>query len=84
MTNHKFSLENAFQQILYKIDNWINTGSGWIVQLTSLNTLIFRLIERYQKVLAILIKLSVELKSSNKRLINITNSYQKCFFMVSC
>ena len=31
--NHKFSLENAFQEILDRIDNWINAGSGWIVQL---------------------------------------------------
>ena len=31
--NHKFSLENAFQEILYRIDNWINEGSGWIVEL---------------------------------------------------
>ena len=33
MTNHKFSLENAFQGILYRIYNWINEGSGWIVEL---------------------------------------------------
>ena len=26
--NYKFSLENAFQEILYRIDNWINEGSG--------------------------------------------------------
>ena len=31
--NHKYSLENAFQEILYKIHNWINEGSGWIVEL---------------------------------------------------
>ena len=31
--NHKFSLENFFQEILYRIDNWINEGSGWIVAL---------------------------------------------------
>ena len=31
--NYKFSLENAFQEILYRIDNWINEGSGWIVEL---------------------------------------------------
>ena len=31
--NRKFSLENAFQEILYRIDNWINEGSGWIVEL---------------------------------------------------
>ena len=30
--NYKFSLENAFQEILYRIDNWINEGSGWIVE----------------------------------------------------
>ena len=26
--NHKFSLQNAFQEILCRIDNWINEGSG--------------------------------------------------------
>ena len=26
--NHKYSLENAFQEILYRINNWINEGSG--------------------------------------------------------
>ena len=31
--NHKFSLKNAFQEILYRIDNWINEGSGWTVEL---------------------------------------------------
>ena len=33
MINHKFSLEKAFQEILYRIDGWINDGSGWIVEL---------------------------------------------------
>ena len=27
--NHRFQLENSFQEILYVIDNWINKGSGW-------------------------------------------------------
>ena len=31
--NHKYSLENAFQEILYKIGNSINQGSHWIVEL---------------------------------------------------
>ena len=30
--NHKFSLENAFQELLYRTNNWINKGSGWIVE----------------------------------------------------
>ena len=32
MINHKFSLEHTFQEILYGIDNWVNEGSGWIVE----------------------------------------------------
>ena len=30
--NHRFKLENSFQEILYLIDVWINEGSGWIVE----------------------------------------------------
>ena len=30
--NHKFRLENPFQEILYMIDVWINNGSGWNVE----------------------------------------------------
>ena len=49
--NHKFSLENAFQEILNRIDNWINEGSGWVVELIlSLNILTFQLIDNYQEV----------------------------------
>ena len=33
MINHKFSLDNAFQEILCKIDNWINEVFGWIFEL---------------------------------------------------
>ena len=48
--NHNFSIENAFQEILYRSDNWINGGSGWIVEL-SLDTLTFQLKGHYQEVL---------------------------------
>ena len=27
-----FGLDQSFQEILYRIDNWINQGSGWIVE----------------------------------------------------
>ena len=33
VTNERFSLENAFQEILYRVNNWIIEGSGWIVEL---------------------------------------------------
>ena len=32
ITNNKFELEHVFQEILYKIDAWINKGSGWIIE----------------------------------------------------
>ena len=30
--NHEFSLNKSFQETLGRIDNWINEGSGWIVE----------------------------------------------------
>ena len=30
--NHRFRLENYFQEILYMINVWINNGSGWNVE----------------------------------------------------
>ena len=30
--NHRFRLENSFQEILYLIDVWINNGPGWNVE----------------------------------------------------
>ena len=30
--NSEFSLDKSFQEILYRIDNWINEGSGWVVE----------------------------------------------------
>ena len=50
--DHRFKLENSFQETLYMIDVWINNGSGWIVEAMSLNTLTFQLIDHYQQVLA--------------------------------
>ena len=30
--NHKLDLDKPFQEILYRIDNWVNEQSGWIVE----------------------------------------------------
>ena len=75
--NHKFSLENAFQEILYRIDNWINEGSGWIVELIEsqyINISTYRPLSG-----SFYMDLPVELKSPRKGLINIKNKDQKCF-----
>ena len=47
--NHKFSFQNAFQEILYKIDNWINEGSSWIVELIESQYINVQLIDHYQE-----------------------------------
>ena len=31
--NHRFRLENYFQEMLYVIDVWINKGSGWNIEI---------------------------------------------------
>ena len=79
--NHKFSLENAFQEILYRIDNWINKGPGWIVELFKsqyINILTYRPLSG-----SCYVKLLVDLISSKKGLKNI-NITIKNVFMVSC
>ena len=77
VSNQKFDLGKSFQEILYRIDAWINKGSGWIVesieyQYTNMST--FRPLIGSSNV-----ELPVELKSLRKGLINIKNNNQKCF-----
>ena len=76
--NHKFSLEISFQEVLYRIDNWIYEGSGWIVELIE---------SQYINISACrplsgssYIKLPAELKKLKTGLINIKNNDQKRFF----
>ena len=62
MINHKFSLENVFQEILYRIDNWINERSGWIIKFIECQ---YNNVSTYRPLSGIsYIKLPAELKSS--------------------
>ena len=75
MINHRFKLENAFQEILYQIDAWINKGSGWIVEsieFQNMNISTYGLLSgsSYKN-------LPVELRSPKKGLINIKSKDQK-------
>ena len=75
--NHRFSLEDAFQEILYRIDDWINERSGWIVRLIKSQ---YINISSYKPLSgSSYVKLPAELKSPKKGLINIKNNDQKCF-----
>ena len=69
MINHKFNLDKSFQEILYRIDNWINERSGWIVELIEsqyINVLTYRPL-----IGSSYIKLPVKLRNST------SNQHQK-------
>ena len=75
--NHRFKLESSFQEILYMIDNWINEGSGWIIEFTEsqyINISTYRPLSGSSD-----IDLPVELRRPRKGLINIKNKDKKCF-----
>ena len=75
--NHRFRLENYFQEMLYLIDVWINEGSGWIVESIEsqyINISTYRPLSGSSYM-----DLPVELRSPRKGLINIKNKDQKCF-----
>ena len=62
---------------MYRIENWINEGSGWIVKQNEsqyINISTYRPLSGSSYV-----KIPVELRSTRKELINIKNKDQKCF-----
>ena len=73
----KFGLNQAFQEIIYGLDNWISHGSGWIAE---------EIYSQYLNISSYLplsgstyIKLRAELNHPKKGLINIKNDDNKCF-----
>ena len=77
--NNKFKLEKSFQEILYRIDCWINQGSGWIIE--SIESQYIN-ISTYKPLLgSSYTDLPIELRSPRKGLINLM---LKMFFMASC
>ena len=75
--NNRFNLEHAFQEIIYRIDAWINKESGWIIE--SIESQYIN-ISTYRPLIGIsYIELPIELKHPRKQLINIKHNHQKCF-----
>ena len=72
--NHKFSLKNAFEEILYRIDNWNYEGCGWIIELIHTQYINISTLSGSSYM-----NLPAELRSSKKRLISIINNDRKCF-----
>ena len=78
--NHKFRLENSFQEILYMTDVWVNNGSDWNVESIEsqyINISIYRPLSASSYM-----DLPAELKSPRKGLINIKNKDQNVFYGV--
>ena len=79
MINHRFRLENFFQEILYMIDVWINNGSGWNVESIESH---YINISAYRSLPGnFYMDLPAELKSI-KRTNEHKKKYQKCFYGV--
>ena len=79
MINHRYRLENPFQEILYMIDVWINKASGWNVESFEsqyINISTYRPLSGNSYM-----NLPVKLKSPRKGLINFKNKGQKCFLL---
>ena len=73
INSNKFGLNQAFQEIIYRLDNWISNGSGWIVE---------ELYSQYLNISSYL-PLSgstyIKLQHLMKGLINIQNYDNRCF-----
>ena len=62
---------------MYRIDNWINEGSGWVVE--SIDGEHVNISAYSPLVGSTYVKLPDELKHPMKALVNIKNNYNKCF-----
>ena len=77
MINSEFNLDQSFQEILYRIDNWINQGSVWIIEsiegfYLNVNSYSLLIGSTYNE-------LPSELQHPMQGLINIQNDDNKCF-----
>ena len=78
--NHRYKLDQSFQEILYRIDAWINKGSGWIIESLESQYINISTYRPFQLTVgSYYIDLPIELKHPRKGLKNIKNNDQKCF-----
>ena len=78
--NHRYKLDQSFQEILYRIDAWINKGSGWIIE--SIESQYINISTHRPLVGSSYIDLPIELKHPKKRLINIKIMIKNVFYGV--
>ena len=76
INSHKYDLDKSFQKFWYRIDNWINEGSGWIIE--SIEPQYVNISIYSPLIGSTYIELPDGLKNSMKGLININNNDNKC------
>ena len=75
--NLVYDLDKSFQEILYRIDNWINEESGWVTESIEgkyVTVFIYSPLSGSKY-----IKVPHKLRKSMKALINVTNNDNRCF-----
>ena len=77
INSDRYDLEKSFQEILYRIDKWINERSGWIIE--SIEAKCVNISVYSPLIGSTFIRLPDGLKNSMKGLINIKNNGNKCF-----
>ena len=75
--NHRFDLDKSFQEISYRIDNWISERSGWIAE--SINSQYINISPYRPLIGSSSVKLPLELGLINKKKHLIKN-----VFLVPC
>ena len=75
--NSEFNPDKSFQEVLYRIGNWTNEGSGWKIE--SINGEYVNISLYSPLTGSAFVELPNELKNSNKGLISIKNNDNKCF-----
>ena len=76
INSDKYDLDKSFQEILYRVDNWINEGSGWIIE--SVEAWYVNIFMYSPLIGSTYINLPDKLKNPMKGLINIKNNDNKC------
>ena len=75
--NSEYDLDKSFQEILYKIDNWINEGSAWVIQSVDAEYVNISIFNPFSG--STYIELACRLRNSMKGLINIKSNSNECF-----
>ena len=77
INSDKYMFDKSFQEVLYRIENWINEGSGWKIE--SINGEYVNILCYSPLMGNTYIELPGKLKSPMKGLINIKNNDNKYF-----